>query len=457
MYDAATPLVDEIWSAGFPESAHPDVEFTGPERIFPSSFGVDALAQATVSSALAGVSFLSGGDTVFVDTRHVAAAFSSERALSIDGTPPAAVWDPIAGNYKTDDGWIRLHTNFAHHRDAALRALRCANDPAAVAAAAKTWPSNELEAMVIAEGGAAAAMHSLKHWRAHPHGSEVRTRPIVGIESAGISVAEPVQSGDAPLSGVRVLDLTRVIAGPVAGRFLAAFGADVIRVDGPELPDVQTCLIDGGFGKRFTETELTSPAGRSDFLRLVAGADVVIRGYRPGALDALGVSVRDMTEARPGLVTISLSAYGAAGPWAQRRGFDSLVQLSSGIADGEMVASGSDQPRALPCQALDHATGYLAAFAALAGLARRSTEGGSWHGEVSLARTAAMLTDAGSTNGNLDTDDPGDALFANYLLEDDTPFGRVTHVSCPGRIDAYTPSWSRPPGQKFPIDQVVPS
>ncbi len=420
-------------------------EVTGPTRMLPSVFPVTAAATAAVGVATSAVASVVAARTGAppahgVDTAHAAAAFRSERAVRVDGaTLPA--WDSLAGDYRCDDGWIRLHTNFARHRVAATGVLGGVGDRPSVAAAVSGWRGDDLEAAVVAAGGAAAALRPEAAWAAHPHGSRVRDQPVVAVERVADAPTVPPPPGPRALGGLRVLDLTRVIAGPVACRFLAAHGADVLRVDGPGLPDVEACVVDGGFGKRATEVDLARD--RDSFLALVADADVVVQAYRPGALDRLGLGVDELVRASPGLVAVNLSAYGGAGPWAGRRGFDSLVQMSSGIAHRGMVAAGADAPVPLPCQALDHATGYLAAAGALAAVRRRAAEGGSWRVDVSLARTAAWLTDLSVDPDGADLADPGEALTDAHLLVDDTPIGRVAHVSCPGWVDGYRVGWDR--------------
>ncbi len=256
--------------------------------------------------------------------------------------------------------------------------------------------------------------------------------------------------GDAPLEeprpgGIRVLDLTRVIAGPVAGRFLAAIGADVLAVTAAHLPQVTSILPDANVGKRSTFLDLREPEGYEAMQRLVAGADVVIGSYRPGALAGLGFGWDDLVRMRPGLVVVELSAYGGVGPWGGRRGFDSLVQTATGICDEGRRAAGADRPVPLPCQALDHATGYLAAFGALAALQRRCTEGGSWRARVALARTGCWLDGLGRLEAGVSIPDPAAAEVAPYLVDLAAASGAVTLVQPPGSIDGRPLAWPNPP------------
>ena len=277
---------------------------------------------------------------------------------------------------------------------------------------------------------------------------QVEDRPLVAIDRLGDAAVEAYErSGGSPLSGLRVLDLTRVIAGPVATRFLAGWGADVLRVEAPGFHEMELLHIEVGFGKRSCELDLRTDAGRAAFEALVTGADVVVHGYRPGALRGLGYPAEALAALRPGLVVAGLSAYGAAGPWAERRGFDSLVQMSSGIAAEGAAVAGSERPVPLPCQLLDHATGYLLALGALRGVQRRSRDGGSWVVGVSLARTAAWLERLGRDPDGFARPEPTADEVEPWCQISPTPWGDVHHVGPPGRIGDARPGWHRPPSR----------
>jgi crotonobetainyl-CoA:carnitine CoA-transferase CaiB-like acyl-CoA transferase len=356
-----------------------------------------------------------------VDARHVGVAFRSERFARLDGQPVAMGFAPLSRFWRTADGWLRLHGNFPHHRAAALAVL--GDD---VGSAAVRWRAEDLETAVVAAGGAAAAVRTAAAWRDHPQGRAVRGLPLMSLER--VADGAP-RAGD--LAGLRVLDLTRVIAGPVATRTLASHGADVVRIDGPRLPDDRGTLFDTGAGKRHAVLDLADAADRRTVEELLADADVVVQGYRPGALDAYGMDPAALAERHPHLVVVRLSAWGPAGPWAQRRGFDSLVQAATGIAD---LLAGPEGPGVLPAQALDHATGHLAAALVMGALARQRTEGGGWYGELSLAQTAHWLLDAPAGRREPVHDvDP-----APFLLDLPTPEGRATVVAPPG-----SPPWTR--------------
>jgi len=422
----------------------------GRDPALPSVFRVTTAATASIAAATLGAAGLLADRNrepvrqVRVDGLHAVVAFRSERHVRVLDGDLGGLWDPLAGDYRTADGWIRLHTNYRHHRAAALHVLGVPAERAAIASAVARRSAQELETAVMAAGGVAAALRSREEWRAHPHGARIADCPLVAVEPAAACPPVPLCAAERPLAGVRVLDLTRVIAGPVATRFLAAYGADVLRVEPPGFDEIPTVAVDGGFGKRSTVLDLRRPEDRSDFERLVSAADVVVHGYRPGALSGLGYSAARLAALRPGLIVARLSAYGPAGPWAQRRGFDSLVQMVSGIAEEGRRAAGEERPVALPCQALDHASGYLLACGVLIGLRRRQWDGKSWQVAVSLARTARWLDDLGRVDVGLDVQEPAPLEVQECLRVDTTPWGRVEHVSCPGMIDGAPPRWDHP-------------
>ncbi|MFJ8633151.1 CoA transferase [Streptomyces sp. NPDC093568] len=377
-----------------------------------------------------------------LDDGAIATAFVSERHLLVDGRKPVS-FAPLSRFWRTSDGWVRTHANYPHHRARLLAALGVAQeDPDAVGAAMAERSSHEVEDAVYAAGGLAVALRTPKEWAAHEQAAEVARRPLVEherLDTAGAR-ALPALSGSPllPAAGVRVLDLTRVIAGPVATRTLALLGADVLRVDTPRLPELPDQHTDTGFGKRSATLDLT--ADRRAFEELLAAADVVVTGYRPGALDRFGLSAQALAERRPGLIVAQLSAWGAYGPWGERRGFDSLVQVATGIAATE---GSPEHPGALPAQALDHGTGYLLAAAVLRALTERREEGHGRCVRLALARTARWLVDGiePEPGGDLAYDAPD-----GWLAERDSALGRLRYALPPVTFTGGPVDWERPPG-----------
>ena len=440
-------LAKTLWTAlGGDSSALDALHFSGPSGGLPSRFHVSDLAAATIGVATLAPAELWAARrkeplrTVLVDRQLAAAAFRCERLLQPIGWTLPPVRDPITDDYEAADGWIRLHTNYSYHRDAVTRVLGVPAKRERVAAAVKSRNATDLETAVVDAGGCAAALRTTEAWRAHPQGAALSGEALCDWSGPYAPHALPPDAS-APLSGVRVLDLTRVIAGPMGTRYLAAFGADVLRIDPPKFEDVGALLPETTRGKRCTALDLREPLDRSMWEALIAKAEVLVHGYRPGAMEALGYPAERLRELNPTIVIVRYDAYGWSGPWAGRRGFDSLVQMSTGLAH----AGHDGHPKPLPAQALDHGTGYLVAAA----VCRALTDGRS-SARLSLARTARMLVELG-TDGDPEAPAISDA---DALLETSaTAWGPVRQVSCPARIEGYKIRWREvagPPGRHPP-------
>jgi len=431
----ARAALESLWSlAGGEPAALERVTLSGDDPALPSTFRVGTAAQVSIAAAGLAAAELwrlrtGRAQAVAVELRDAALEFRSERYLRVDGKAPASLWDPIAGVYRAGDGrFVRLHTNFPHHRANVVRALGCGETRDAVQAALARWDGERFETEANEAGAVVAMMRSADEWAAHPQGRALSALPALEILRLGDAAPRPLAPGPRPASGVRVLDLTRIVAGPVCGRTLAAHGADVLRVASPALPFVEWLVIDTGRGKRSAHVDLADARGRETLAALVRDADVFVQGYRPGALAAHGFGPDEVARLRPGIVYVSLCAYSHAGPWRGRRGFDSLVQTASGFNHEEGRAAGIDGPKELPAQALDHASGQLMAFAALAARARQAREGGSWHVRVSLAQTGRWIWQLGRVPGGLAAPDPALADVADRIEASDSPFGRLAAV-----------------------------
>lgn len=420
--------------------------FRGPTEVLPSSFAVTEAAAILVGVASLALSDLASlrarevARPVIVDRLHAAIAFQSERHLRV-ARSSTQLWDPLSGFYEARDGHVQLHTNFAHHRTRMLDALELdrQGDRAQVADAVAVQERFAVEDAVVSNGGIAAAVRSPEEWDEHPHARE--TPPVIMVRSqSGRPAPLPATSSDRPLAGLRVLDLTRVIAGPVCTRTLAAYGADVLRVGHDSLPVVDAVLPDTTLGKRFCHVDLTTVAGRDVLLRLAQEADVVVTGFRPGALAARGIDHSDMLDANPSLVIADLSAFGRYGPWGGRRGFDSITQAATGIVAEERQAFGEGEPRALPCQLLDHGSGFLLTLGVLTGLLRRHHEGGVHVVEVSLLGTRNWLDGLGR-RPHTEVEPPSESVVAAHTMERATKWGPITHVRHPDPINAIPPRW----------------
>ncbi|MEU0678446.1 CoA transferase [Streptomyces albogriseolus] len=423
--------VSAVERPGVLPSRLPVREFAG------ACVGVCALAAAELAARRTGDGEV---PAVRVDDGAVATAFVSERHLRTDGRA-AESFAPLSRFWRTADGWVRTHANYPHHRARLLTALGVPEDPDAVAAVLARRSAREVEETVTAAGGLAVALRTPEEWAAHEQAAAVARLPLVErVRLDAAPAREFTAAGRDPLlpaAGLRVLDLTRVVAGPVATRTLALLGADVLRLDPPGLPELPDQHTDTGFGKRSALVDLVS--GREVFEELLARADVVVTGYRPGSLDRFGLSAEALAGRRPGVVVAQLSAWGATGPWAARRGFDSLVQVATGIAH---IEGEHGRPGALPAQALDHGTGYLLAAGVLRALSDQADAGGGRLVRVALARTAAEVragADGSAAHG-------GEVPATPWLAERNSPLGRLRYALPPVAFEAGPRDWARPPG-----------
>lgn len=452
-HDTKTPLdhLAKLWElAGGDETALQSVALSGADPVLPSSFRVGTAAQVSITAAALAAAELwkqRGGEvqSVSCNMRAAAIEFRSERYIHTDGNPPPPPWDKIAGVYRAgDERWLRLHTNFPHHRDGVLDILGCANERAAVQGALAGWKAQDFEDAAAERGLVVTMMRSFDEWDAHPQGLAVAGLPALEIIKIGDADPRPLPTGERPLSGVRVLDLTRIIAGPVCGRALAAHGADVLRITSPNLPHIPGLIPDVGRGKLSAFIDLKTKKGCATLKGLVGESDVFSQGYRPSGLAELGFSPQDAARMRPGIIYASLSAYGHEGPWSNRRGFDSLVQTASGINHAEAQAIGIDGPKELPCQALDHAAGYLMAFGVMTALKRRATEGGSWLVRGSLAQTGRWLRSMARIEGGHACADPGFDDIQDLVELASSSFGELSVVCHAAKMQKTPATWSRP-------------
>jgi crotonobetainyl-CoA:carnitine CoA-transferase CaiB-like acyl-CoA transferase len=423
-----------------------DFEVSGTD-LWPSRYRVSDLAVQSIGAVgcalaelVAARSTKQKSPSVVVDQRLASLWFA--RSIDPVGWSLPPVWDAIAGDYRTKDGWIKLHTNLPHHRAAACKALGVAPERDAVAAAVAACAGDDLETAIVEAGGVAAAMRSRAEWKAHPQGIAISGEPLVAWsnERRIQRPRRPTASG-APLEGLRVLDLTRVLAGPVATRTLAAFGASVLRLDPPGW-DEPNVVPDITLGKKCATLDLRDSGSRQIFERLLCQADVLVHGYRPGALEGLKIGSEWRRSIAPNAIEVCLDAYGWSGPWAGRRGFDSLVQMSSGIAHAGMTWAAATKPTPLPVQALDHATGYLMAAAVIRAILACERDEPVADARLSLARTAELLA------AHLQEDAATPSLiFADKDWAEDlerTPWGDARRLKSPLQVGEMAMTWRSP-------------
>ena len=423
------------------------IDLSGADPVFRTPYRIataGAAALGALGVALSDLWRLRTGRTqaVSVDLRAAAASLRGNTYVRRDGEKPIS-WDPLTGHYATKDGrHYFLHTNHVHHRQGALRVAGCATeDREALAAAIARRDALEFEAAIDAAGCVGGMTRTPEEWAAHPHAATIAALPLLQLVKIGDAPPEPLPAGDRPLAGIRVLDLTRVLAGPTAGRMLAEQGADVMHVTAPHLPYQDELLMDTGHGKRCASLDLRDPAAVETLRGLVREAHVFSQGYRPGTLARRGFSPEALAALRPGLVCVQLSAYGDEGAWAGRRGFDSIVQNVTGMAatQGSLAA-----PRNLPVQALDYIAGYLGAFVAAVALARRATEGGSWLAKVSLVQVAHWVKGLGTVDVARGAAELAPDELAQLTMQSTGPLGRIEHLAPVLKLSETPGRYARP-------------
>jgi crotonobetainyl-CoA:carnitine CoA-transferase CaiB-like acyl-CoA transferase len=381
--------------------------FQGREAVVPSPFRVATAAAASLGLAAAATAEIwrfRGGDrqTVEIGLEAAAASLLSWTFTRRDGQPlKHDAPSPVTGFYQCADGrWIHLHGGFPHLARRTLDLLNAGNDRDAIVEGVAKWNASALEDALAFMQLCGAVARSEEEWRTSPPG-RVTAPPIV-LRKIGEAPPLRLSESRTPLDGIHVLDLTRVLAGPACGRILASHGADVLALRSERLPQTDAFDFDLGAGKRLAYLDLAKPADAETLRRLVRGADVFVESYRPGALAGLGFSAAAMAHVAPGIVYVSVSAYGSDGPWAGRRGFEEVVQASTGLAaeQGTFMAARHKKrreplPELIPAAVCDYVTGYLAAAGAAAALLQRIRQGGSWQVDVSLAATAVWLRSMG--------------------------------------------------------------
>lgn len=446
----AHPSVVELMKlAGLPDSASEAAEITGDDPVFKTRYRVAIPGAAAIAAAGIAVSELWALKTgrrqqVRVDARAAAAALRSTRYLKINGQPPPPPRDPFTGFYRLKDGrWIYLHCNFPNLRDQNLRVLGSPADRDSVSREVEKWDGLALEDAIFGNGGCCALVRSEEEWNAMPQSAAAGSVPLLEIVRIGDAPPEPLPAGGRPLSGIRVLDLTRVLAGPACAKCFAEHGADVMKISRKDLPDSGMFDIDTGLGKLSAFLDLRDPGQMETLRSLIRSGDVFSQAYRPNSLAARGLSPEALAEMRPGIVYITLSAWGHVGPWQNRRGYDTVVQSANGMA----WRPGGELPVFTPVAAQDYVAGYLMAYGAMAALARRAREGGSWMVRVSLAGTGLWIRKHGllepSVFGNAPDELPAEEL-RSLMMESESPLGLLSHLAPVARMSETPARLVRP-------------
>jgi crotonobetainyl-CoA:carnitine CoA-transferase CaiB-like acyl-CoA transferase len=442
--------------AGWSDERAAEVEITGgTDPVLPTPFRITETSTAALAAVGLAVSDLwelrtGRRQKVAIDARQATASLRSGHYLNMEGAAVSAAAHSVMGVYPAKDGrWSYVHANFPNHREAALKVLGVPEDREAVRKAVAQWDALELEEAIIAAKGAGGMVRTMEEWARHPQAAAVASLPLMEIVKIGDSAPEPLPAGDRPLSGIRVLDLTRVIAGPTCARTLAEHGADVLKITAAHLPSLGRQEYDTGHGKLSAHLDLREEKDRETLRGLVREADVFSQGYRPGTLGSRGFSPEALAELRPGIIAVSLSAFSHAGPWASRRGFDTVIQTVSGITSrqGELFPGAQPGPQFYPVSAIDYLTGYLMAFGAMSALARRSREGGSWLVRISLAQVGRWLVDQGQVP---EVELKGVAKeftaaeLERWSMTSETPMGRLRHFAPVLQLSETPARWARP-------------
>jgi crotonobetainyl-CoA:carnitine CoA-transferase CaiB-like acyl-CoA transferase len=442
--------------AGWGDDRARAVEITGSaDPILPTPFRIGEAAAAALAAVGLAASDLwalrtGRGQQIAVDTRQATASLRSGHYMTLDGTPVPTDRNTVMGVYPAKHGrWSYLHCNFPNHRAAALTVLGVSEDREAVSKAVASWDALELEEAIIAAGGAGGMVRPMDEWAKHPQAAAVASLPLMEIVRIGASHPEPLPAGDRPLSGIRVLDLTRVLAGPTCARTLAEHGADVLKITAAHLPNIGYQEHDTGHGKLSAHLDLRQPKDLETLRGLIREGDVFSQGYRPGTLANRGLSPEALAQLRPGIVYVSLCAFGRVGPWAPRRGFDTVVQTVTGIThrQGQLFPGPEPGPQFYPVSAIDYLTGYLMAFGAMVALGRRAREGGSWLVRISLAQTGRWLVSRGEVPERELHDVPKEFTreeLQRWSMVSDTPMGRLGHLAPVVRMSETPPRWARP-------------
>jgi crotonobetainyl-CoA:carnitine CoA-transferase CaiB-like acyl-CoA transferase len=442
--------------AGWPEERADTVELTGgTDPVLPTPFRITETGAAALAATGLAASDLwelrtGRSQDVAVDARQATASLRSGHYMQMDDAAVSHERNTIMGVYPAKDGrWSYLHCNFPNHRAAALSVLGVPEDREAVREAVSKWDALELEEAIIAAKGAGGMVRTMDEWARHPQSAAIASLPLMEIVQIGDSPAEPLPDGDRPLSGIRVLDLTRVLAGPTCARTLAEHGADVMKITAAHLPNIGYQEYDTGHGKLNAQLDLRQPGDLETLRGLIRETDVFSQGYRPGTLGGRGLSPEELADLRPGIVYVSLCAFSHVGPWASRRGFDTVVQTVSGITSrqGELFPGKEPGPQFYPVSAIDYLTGYLMAFGAMVALARRARQGGSWLVRISLAQTGRWLVDRGQVPESQLRDVPkefGPEELERWSITSETPVGRLRHLGPVVRLSETPPRWTRP-------------
>lgn len=435
--------------AGLPVDASTDVHIDGVDPVLHTHLKAGETGAAAIAASGMAAAWLwqlkrGHKQQVRVDAVAATAAMQSYKFMTIDGKPPGAAMDPLTNAYQLKDGrWIYLHCNFPNLAKRNCEAIGAQPTAESIADHVARLDGKALEEALFVAGGCGALVRSTDEWRQLPQGIAAAAEPALELVRIGDAPVQPLPAGDRPLAGVRVLDLTRVLAGPTCAKNLAEHGADVLRISRPGLADSGVLDFDTGVGKLSADLDMRDAVQMEQMRELVRGCDVFSQAYRPGTLDARGLSPQDAATLRPGIVYVTLNAWGFNGPWRSRRGYDTVVQAANGFA----WTGKHQRPAFTPVAQQDYVAGYLMACGAMAALARRAIEGGSWLVRVSLAGCGEWIRAHGAVESQAYQLCPlqvPDASVRRWLQRSASPAGEITHLGPVTQMSATPPRWARP-------------
>jgi crotonobetainyl-CoA:carnitine CoA-transferase CaiB-like acyl-CoA transferase len=439
-------LLDEV---GLKVPPTQQATLVGQDPILANRFPVSEAAAAALAAGGVAASDLwelrtGRRQAVRVDVRKAGLSLRATLVMRLNGEPPPPSWadgNPLVDFYQCRDGrWVHLHGNFPHLAAGTMAVLGCSRDRADIAAAVARRDAQELEDALATNRQCGAMARTAAEWAVHPQGQALADVPRVEIIKLADSDPEPLPDGDRPLSGVRVLDLTRILAGPTHARTLAQYGADVLHITAPKLPSSQVWIMDTNQGKLSAHLDLDIPDERDRLKSLIRGADVFSQGFRAGALERRGFAPEEVAAARPGIVYVSINCYGHIGPWVGRPGWEQLAQTVTGLATAQGTP---ERPRRMPVAACDYTTGYLAALGTLVALGRRAREGGSYHVRASLCQTGMWLQRLGPRCDPSKATGPGDTDA--LTVEADTAWGKLRYLTPCVDLSETPTYWEREP------------
>ena len=351
----------------------------------------------------------------------------------------------LNGIYRTRDSrWALPHFGLNHLRDRMLGLLEASPDQLSISRAVSKWDAIDLENAIAEMNLCGGMIRTNSEWMAEPHGKVLSQKPVVEILKIGPSDPEPIPSGCRPLSGIKVLDLTRILAGPIAARTLAEHGADVLMVTAENLPQVHAYVADTSHGKRSCFVDIKENDGARKLKDLIIGADIFSQGYRPGAMEKLGFGPEELSEIRPGLIYLSINCYGFDGEFSDRGGWEQVAQIMTGLTTMDDGSNKMNPPSLLPAAANDYITGYLGAYGALLALARRAKEGGSYHVRVSLCQTAMMIYRNGKIQDGVVPEELSLREIDDLSILSRTHLGEAKHLAPVLNLSETPPFWKMP-------------